>query len=78
MVTPLCPNPLYSDTQYLRYHHMDIENMDDQGLADEFYTLRSLLWGLPPSDWLRERVKMLGRELAKRRGTKWQYREKAQ
>jgi len=71
MVTSLRPNPLYSDMQYLRYYNLDIANMDDQDLADEFYTLRSLLWGLPRNDWLRERVKLLGRELAKRRGAKW-------
>ena len=72
MVTSLWPNPLYSDKQYLRYHNLDIANMDDQELADEYYTLRPLLWGLPRADWLRERVKLLGHELAKRRGAKWQ------
>jgi hypothetical protein len=69
--TIITPNPLNSDMEYNRFHHLDIPNLDDTELVDEINYLRNILWGLPRDDWLRERVRVLGRELAKRRGTKW-------
>lgn len=72
MTKPLIPNPVESDTQYNRYCHYDIADLELSDLQDELYCLRPLLWGLPKDDWLRERVKMLERELSKRRGKKWQ------
>jgi len=71
MVVSLRPNPFYSDRDWFRYNFLDIEGMEDRDLYDEYFALRSLLWGLPEDDWCRERVRMLGQELAKRRGSKW-------
>ena len=62
----LIPNPLNNDSQYARFYHFDIEGLEDVALMDELYALRSLLWRLPPEHWLRERVKILKDELAKR------------
>ena len=67
MVSGLIPDPLSSDGQYYRFHHLDLPDLDDTELRDEFYALRPLLWGLPDGHWLRERVSMLTRELNKRR-----------
>ena len=63
----LIPDPLSGDRQYARFYHLDIEGLEDTALTDELYALRPLLWGLPGEPWLRERVKMLEAELAKRR-----------
>ena len=64
----LIPDPLSSDQQYTRFYHLDLPELEDTELTDELYALRPLLWGLPAEHWLRERVKMLEHELAKRRG----------
>jgi hypothetical protein len=65
----LIPDPLVSDQQYARFYHFDIPSLEDTDLIDELHMLRPLLWWRLPSDpWLRERVKMLEQELAKRRG----------
>ena len=69
----LIPNPLDSLEQYLRYSHLDLTQLEDDELADEFYALRPLLWRLPSDHWLRERVKMLEHELTKR---KWDTKAK--
>jgi hypothetical protein len=64
----LIPDPLSSDRQYERFHHFDIEGLEDTELTDELYALRPLLWwGLPAEHWLRERVKMLEAEAMKRK-----------
>ena len=64
----LIPNPLDNDNQYRRFHHLDIADIDDSELSEELWALRPYLWGLPSNHWLRERVKELGAELAKRQG----------
>lgn len=70
VTTELIPNPTESDRQYARYHHLDIAGSDDTALIDEANFLQSVLWGLPRDSWLRERVRLLRIELAKRRGKK--------
>jgi hypothetical protein len=66
----LVPNPLNSDRQYYRFHHLDLPDLDDTELADELNYLRPLLWGLDSEHWFRERVMMLENELRKRKGDK--------
>ena len=66
-LTILIPNPLDSDQQYARFHHLDIPYLDDMQLRDEVNYFRVLLWGLPRGHWLRERVKILESELKKRK-----------
>lgn len=61
------PDPLKSNGEYNRYHHFDIPNLDSEDLQDELNALRPLLWGLDKNHWLRERVRELQVELAKRR-----------
>ena len=68
----IIPNRLRSDTEYYRYHHLDLADLSDMELTDELNCLRVLLWNLPVSHWLRQRVKMLERELGKRKRRKWQ------
>ena len=62
----LVPNPLTSDRQYLRFHHLDVPELDGEELMDELHYLQPLLWGLNPQHWLRERVRMIESELIKR------------
>lgn len=62
------PDPLSNDQQFARFYHLDVPELEDIELTDELYALRPLLWGLLPEHWLRERVKALEAELAKRRG----------
>jgi hypothetical protein len=67
----LIPDPLNSDMEYTRFHHLDIPDLDDTKLLDELNYLRARLWNLPPQHWLRERANVLEHELAKRKwGTK--------
>jgi hypothetical protein len=66
------PDPLKSNGEYNRYHHFDIPNLDSEDLQDELNALRPLLWGLDKNHWLRERVRLLEHQLARRRGAKWQ------
>ena len=69
MSSVLIPNPLDSDRQFERFHHLDIPGLEDAALMDELHALSPLLWWrLPNGHWLRERVKMLNAELYKRRG----------
>ena len=63
----LIPDPLDNDSQYARFYHLDIATLDDTELLDELYALRPILWGLAPDNWLRERVKLIQTELAKRK-----------
>jgi len=65
-MTTLVPNPLDSDSQYHRFHHIDIAALEDLELLDELWALRPLLWGSPPDHWLRERVNKLEGELQRR------------
>jgi len=67
MTKALIPNPLQSDSQYDRYYHYDIPYLKLDELHEELYALRPLLWGLPETDWIRQRVKELETEIAKRR-----------
>ncbi len=67
----LVPDPLCSDRQYERFYHLDIVDLGESELREELWALQSMVWWLSPGqekDWLRERVRMLERELAKRRG----------
>jgi hypothetical protein len=61
------PDPLISLEQLNRYCHSDITELEDTELTDEMNALRPLLWGLDSDSWLRDRVKRLETELAKRR-----------
>jgi hypothetical protein len=64
----LVPDPLQSDRQYQRFHHLDLSGLGDMELTDELHYLRPLLWGLDSEHWLRERVRMLEGEMIKRSG----------
>ena len=64
------PDPLQNDSQYDRYYHFDIPNLELNDIRDELYALRPLLWGLPKGDWIRERVGVLENELARRQYAK--------
>ena len=64
----IIPDPLSSDRQYEWFCHFDIPSLEDTELVDELYALRPLLWRLPAEHWLRERVQMFEKELAKHRG----------
>jgi hypothetical protein len=69
----LVPDPFETEEQHCRFYHLDIPNLDDTEILDELHALRPLLWWkLPDDDWLRERVRMLQIELAKRRDGKRQ------
>jgi hypothetical protein len=65
--TTIIPDPLRSDREYCRYHHIDLADLDDTQLRDELNALRPLLWGLDKDDWLRQRVAALETEIAKRK-----------
>jgi hypothetical protein len=67
MIPVIIPDPTTSDKEYARYHHLDISSTESSDLLDELYCLRPLLWGLPKTDWLRQRVKRIEGELATRR-----------
>jgi hypothetical protein len=69
-VMPLIPNPIETEEQYGRFHHLDLPGLDDTDAIDELHALRPLLWGLPKDDWLRERVRMIDCELKRRRGVR--------
>jgi len=70
----LIPNPVETEEQYRRFYHQDIASLDDTDIIDEGRALGCLLWWkLPGDDWLRERVRMLEIELAKRRTGKRQW-----
>jgi len=69
----LIPDPFETAEEHLRYYHEDIPSLDDSDITDELHALRPLLWWkLPGDDWLRQRVRMLEIELAKRRIAKRQ------
>lgn len=62
----LVPNFLDTDRQYDRYHHLDLPGVEDIDLTDELNCLRVFLWGLPRDHWLRQRVRALETEAARR------------
>jgi len=70
----LIPDLLNSDVKYSRFHHLDIPDLEDTELVDEFNCLRVFLWKLPPDNWLRKRVKVLEGEITKR---KWNTKSKS-
>jgi hypothetical protein len=71
-MTTLVPDPLDSEQQYNRFHHLDLADMETGKLQKELDTLKSVLWwNLPDNDWLEERVNRLKAEL-RRRGLRWQ------
>jgi len=70
MTPSIIPNPVESANQYERYYHHDIPGLEVSDIRDELYALRPLLWGLPKVDWIRERVRELEKELARRPYTK--------
>lgn len=73
----LMPDPLAGDQQYKRFYHLDLPELEDTELTDEFHYLRAHLWGLLADNWLRERVKALETELYKRRGdTRFEFNRK--
>jgi len=67
----LIPDPLSSLEQYYRFHHLDIPQLEDNELADEFNYLRTRLWQLPAHHWVRQRVAMIESELKRRQITNY-------
>ncbi len=63
----LIPDPLSSDKQFVRFYHLDVPELEDSELADEYHYFRAHLFRLPADDWLRERVARLEAELIKRK-----------
>jgi len=69
----LVPEPLESVGEYDRFYSLDLPSLDDTELIDELHALRPLLWWkLSGDEWLRERVRVLETELARRRGERRQ------
>jgi len=65
------PNPMYSIQQYDRHHHLDIPDLTDEAIQEELWSLRPLLFRLPPSkEWIKERVFELTKESNRRRYSK--------
>ena len=61
------PNPMLSFQQYVRYYHMDIPDLSDDELQTELWSLRPLLYLLPPEKrWIRDRVRELAKEYGRR------------
>ena len=53
--------------QFVRYNHLDIPDLNDDELQAELWSLRSLLYRLPPEKrWIRDRVRELGKEYSHR------------
>ena len=70
----LTPDPLVSSRQYRRFYCIDLGELEDTELEDEFYYLRSHLLGLPPVCWPRERCILLEQEINRRGNNgKFQY-----
>lgn len=67
------PDPLDTYSQYARFYHLDIAVSADSDLIEEVWAIRSLLWGLPADDWLRERHQKLEAELRKRHWRETEY-----
>jgi len=61
------PDPLRSYQQFIRFYHLDIPDLKDDELQTEFYSLRALLYWLPPEKrWIKDRVRELGKEYGRR------------
>ena len=61
------PDPMYSYQQFIRFHHLDITDLSEDELQNEFFSLRSQLYRLPPDKvWIKKRVRELGKEIARR------------
>jgi hypothetical protein len=61
------PDPMRSYQQFIRFNHLDIPELKDDELQAEFYSLRALLYWLPPGkEWIKERVRELGKEYGRR------------
>jgi hypothetical protein len=59
----IIPDPMRSIQQFVRYNHLDIPDLNDDELQAELWSLRSLLYLLPPEkQWIRDRVRELGKE----------------
>jgi len=62
------PNPMYSVQQFNRYYHLDIPDLTDEAIQEELWSLRPLLFRLPPcKEWIKERVFELTKEYNRRR-----------
>lgn len=85
----LVPDLLNSDTQYSRYYHQDLRDMQTESLLDELWAIRSRLWFVKSeryraivgrfeqhqiAEWLRERKSKIEAELGKRRYAAWDVR----
>ena len=56
----IIPDPMRSIQQFVRYNHLDIPDLNDDELQAELWSLRSLLYRLPPEkQWIRDRVRDL-------------------
>ena len=68
----LIPDPLQSDKQYAKFHHLDIPDMKIEKLEAEFYYLQAHIYRLSNDAyiWVRQRVTNLQAELRKRRGVR--------
>ena len=63
----IIPDPMRSIQQFVRYNHLDIPDLNDDELQAELWSLRSLLYRLPPEKrWIRDRVRELGKEYSRR------------
>ena len=63
----IIPDPMRSIQQFVRYNHLDIPDLNDDELQAELWSLRSLLYRLPPEKrWIRDRVRELGKEYSHR------------
>jgi len=61
------PDPMNSYQQFIKFNHFDIPDLTDEDLQTEFFSLRSLLYWLPPDKvWIKERVRELGKEYGRR------------
>ena len=67
MAKPSIPDPLNSESEYARFNHFDIPELDNSELTDELNYVKAHLWGVPRDDWQRQRVKVLETELRNRR-----------
>ena len=66
----IIPDPMRSIQQFVRYNHLDIPDLNDDELQAELWSLRSLLYRLPPEkQWIRDRVRELGKEYSHRHYT---------
>ncbi len=65
--SPLIPNPMQSESQWLRFNHLDLEIMDNGELWSELRFIEARLWELPEDHWLRERASQIREEIKARK-----------